>query len=251
ACVEVLADKSICTARRNSVSTPTSLTKVLITSDNIGSYYIAKKLGAKTLYDYLVKFGIGNYTNLGLANEQTDTLQKPEKWNELDLAVISFGHSEASTLLQTVSGYSAIANYGVRMHPSIVSKVKDAKSELDFPPKIEETVIDPKSSDMMVDALAETFSAQGGQYYWRDLANYRLAGKTGTAQIPKKDGPGYEEGKTNVTMIAFDASDNRSFIMGLRLEEPEGGGFSSESALPVWVDLFEHLKDSLGVVPVK
>lgn len=251
ACIEVLDGRQICTARRNSVTSPTSLTKVLITSDNIGSYYIAKKLGPEKLYDYLIKFGIGNFENPGLANEQTDTLQSPDKWNELDLAVISFGQSEASTLFQTVSGYSAIANYGVRMHPTVVNKVKDAKSELDFEPKIEDSVIDPKTSEMMVDSLNQTFEAQGGQYYWRELANYRLAGKTGTAQIPKKDGPGYEEGKTNVTMIAFDASENRSFIMGLRLEEPEGGGFSSESALPVWVDIFSNLKDSLGVVPVR
>lgn len=252
ACMVVLEDKSICTAFRNSVNKPTDLRGVIQTSDNIGTYLIAKKLGSENLYNYLKLFGIGNYTNLGLANEQTDVLQEPTKWNELDLAVISFGQAEAGTLLQTVSGFSAIANYGTRMQPYIVKRVTDSKEIINFEPKVLDTVITKETAEKMSDVLVTTFEAQGASKVSPEMKEYRIAGKTGTAQVPKKDGtPGYEEEITNVTMIGFDAGIEKSFVMGIKLEEPETKTFAFQSALPLWIDAFKDIKDYLGVDKVK
>lgn len=252
ACMVVLDDKSICTAFRNSVNKPTDLRGVIQTSDNIGTYLIAKKLGSQNLYNYLKLFGIGNYTNLGLANEQTDVLQDPSKWNELDLAVISFGQAEAGTLLQTVSGFSAIANNGIRMQPYIVESVSDSEEVIEFEPKILETVITKETAEKMRDVLVTTFEAQGAYKVSPDMKKYKIAGKTGTAQVPKKDGtPGYEEGITNVTMIGFDAGIEKSFVMGIKLEEPETKTFAFQTALPLWIEAFNDIKDYLNIEKIE
>ncbi|QQR93191.1 penicillin-binding protein 2 [bacterium] len=221
----------------------------LMTSDNIGAYGIAKLVGEENLKNYLRKFGLAQSLNVGLAEEQTEFYNFDRKWPEVELATSSFGQSYTLTALQIVDAYAAIANDGLRMKPKIVSEVVSEEGVKVIENKLIETVISPEASQKTNATLTKVFAdnlkntATRAQY--DILSKYSLAGKSGTAQIPKKDGTGYEDNAVNSTYIGYDTSSEKSFVMLIKLTKPKIGRFANNNVMPLWYDTFIELKDLL------
>jgi cell division protein FtsI/penicillin-binding protein 2 len=98
--------------------------------------------------------------------------------------------------------------------------------------------------------LTEVFTRNGSRWQFRELNNYKLAGKSGTASVLAENGLSYAEDKVNVTFIGWDSSDNPKFVMLIKLQEPAGAPFSVESVQPLWMETFFEIKDHVGVVPI-
>lgn len=247
-CVEI-ADKEICVADRKPAGSKT-VTQVLVTSDNIGAYYIAKAVGAEKMYDYFVKFGIGMNTNVGLGEENTSLLKNGSNWNKVDLATYAYGQGYSATPIQVISAISAIPNHGKRMQPYIVSEVQDQDKIITIDPRVLNAVMTNESSEITNDMLVTTFEKNGSKIMFPEITKYRLAGKTGTAQVLDISGTKYAEDKTNTTFIGWDASEGRKFIMVVKLENPTSASEALFTAQPLWVETFLAIKDYLGVVPI-
>jgi len=67
---------------------------------------------------------------------------------------------------------------------------------------------------------------------------YKVAGKTGTAQIPVPGG--YDPDRTNATFVGF-LPESRKFVMLVKFEEPTRSIFAAETAVPAWMDVAEEL----------
>jgi len=248
-CIDLTSDKIVCTASKKEAE-EMDVTDVLAYSDNIGAYYIADKVGAENMYKYLREFGIGNKTNIGLAEESSSTLKVPEDWNIADIAAYSYGQGYSATPLQIVSGVSAIANKGTRMQPYIVSKIYDEEKVIEIEPKVASTPLSKESAMTVNEMLTEVFTRNGSRWEYKELNNYKLAGKSGTASILSESALSYAEDRVNVTFIGWDSSDNPKFIMLIKLEEPEGSPYSVTSVQPLWMETFLEIKDYIGVVPI-
>lgn len=248
-CVNVLDDKEICTSSKEP-SGALTLTDVLAYSDNIGAFYTAERVGAKNMHDYLKEFGIGEKTYVGLGEESTSYLKPYQKWNRADVAAYSFGQGYSATPLQIASALSAIPNEGKRMQPYIVSKVYDEDKTIEIKPRVASTPLDKESAQIVNEMMAEVFSRNGSKWQYRELFNYKLAGKSGTASVLDDSGLKYATDKVNVTFVGWDASDNPKFIMIAKLEKPEGAPYSVESVQPLWMETFLEIKDFVGVVPI-
>ncbi|MEI6886765.1 MAG: penicillin-binding protein 2 [bacterium] len=253
-CIEISDERdngikwNICVAGRGASPTPKNLLQTLQTSDNIGAYMVAKKVGISTMDSYFRKFGIGKTTGVGLAEESSPTLKSVANWNEIDLATYSFGQGLSMTPLQVVSAFSTIANGGKRMKPQIVSSVIDEKEEIKIQPKLEEQVISENSASIVRDMLVKTFKYNiGATIYKKDTANYLIAGKSGTAQIASTTGPGYNSGEVNATYVGFDGNPDPKFAMIIKINKPKDAVFSTLNAFPLWVNTFLEIKDLLGV----
>lgn len=247
-CISIL-DKTVCNWNKQTHDAET-LTEVLQRSCNIGTYYFAKKLGSQKLHDYLDKFGIGKQLNITLQEDMTSYMKDWQDWNELDLAASSFGQTISATPLQILSGVSAIANGGKRMQPLIVSKIEDEERTIEFEPTVIDEPMSAETAEAVTDMMVKVVSDGGFKWFVQDIANYRIAGKTGSAQVPYEDRPGYDPTRVNVTFVAFDATANRKFIMLVRLQEPKKGDFASDIAVPVWVNIFKDLSVYMGISPV-
>ncbi len=248
-CVNVLDDKDICTAGKKP-SGPLTLTDVLTFSDNIGAFYVSEMVGAENMYKYLRKFGIGAKTYVGLAEESTSFLKSFENWNRADVATYSFGQGYSATPLQIISGLSAIPNKGKRMRPYIVSKIYEGENVIEIKPRVASEPLSKEAAMIVNDMMVNVFSRNGSKYTFKDLVNYKLAGKSGTASVLSENGLYYAENRVNVTFVGWDASDNPKFIMLMKLEEPKGAPFSVESVQPLWMETFFEIKDYVGVVPI-
>ena len=97
-------------------------------------------------------------------------------------------------------------------------------------------------------AVFEIIPVNGNTSKYKSLlAQYSIAGKSGTAQIARSDGPGYYTDQVNTTYVGFDASPDSKFVMLIKLHKPKDADFSASNVFPLWVETFIELKDLLGV----
>ncbi|KKU48394.1 MAG: Peptidoglycan glycosyltransferase [candidate division WWE3 bacterium GW2011_GWA2_46_9] len=183
-------------------------------------------------------------TNVGLEGEDTGTIRNYEDWTDIDLATISFGQGISATPLQMLNAVNVIANGGFLMQPRIVARVHDNGDVIDIPEKELRRVLSKETADTMVDLL--TKAVEGGESKFFNIRNYRIAGKTGTAQIPVEGK--YDPTKTNATFVGFLAA-SKKFSMIVRLDRPSASPYASETAVPLWMQITKELAGYYGIPP--
>ncbi len=222
-----------------------TMTDVIVNSDNVGMAYVAQKLGADRLWDYLDKFGFGRETKVDLQGEIEGNLRRKGTWNEVDLATAGFGQGIAVTPMQMVKAVGAIANGGYEITPQVVDKLVGLGWQEDIPPRTGPRILSDKAvSEIRVMMVA---AAQHGESKWINIRGFKVAGKTGTAQIPIAGH--YDEEKTNASFVGFAPADNPKFVMLVTLREPQSSPWASETAAPLWYSIAQDLFLRFGIQP--
>lgn len=222
-----------------------TMTEVIQYSDNIGMTFVSDKLGQDRFYDYINKFGFGKRTGIDLQEESPGVIRNKKDWKTIDLATASFGQGLAVTPIQMVQAVQAIANNGKLVSPKVVKKViSQASEELIKPEKVEQVISSKTAAqltEMMVNAVeqgeAKAFAPKG----------YRIAGKTGTAQIPVAGH--YDPNKTVASFIGFAPADKPKFVMLVRFTEPTSSIFGSETAAPTFFAIAKELFNYWQISP--
>lgn len=218
--------------------------RLLELSNNIGAAWVGHKVGTEKLRDYLSNFGYGKKTGIELQGEDTGILLPASDWSDIALANISFGQGISATPLQVLNAFNVIANGGNLYQPLIISKIDDGKKVLEMQPKKIRRVVSTETAEEMV-AMLEN-AAVSGEAKFYVLKDYKIAGKTGTAQIPEKGG--YSADKTNATFVGFLSGDRR-ISMIVKLEEPKTSVYASMTSVPLWMDIMSELVKFYGIAP--
>jgi len=221
-----------------------TIVQLLQKSNNIGAAWVGHQLGAKNLHKYFGDFGIGEISGIDLEGEDSGILRNPGELSDVGIANISFGQGVSATPLQVLNAFNAIANGGYLVRPKIIEKVVDGTKEIPIPVKVIRKVITKETSSTMIDLLEK--AAVGGEAKFYVLKTYRIAGKTGTGQIPV--GGKYDLQKTNATFAGFMSGSNK-FSMIVRLEEPRTSVYAAETAVPLWMDVASELIKIFGLPP--
>ncbi len=222
-----------------------TITQIIENSDNIGMIFIAKKLGIDSFWEYLKKFGFGEKTNIDLQEEISGVLKPKNKWGEIDLATASFGQGIAITGIQMARAVAAIANGGVLMEPHVVSKILDDKKEVNIKPKKIREVIKPESAREITDIMVN--AVEKGEAKWSKIKGYKIAGKTGTAQIPVAGH--YDEEKTIASFVGFAPAYKPKFVILVKLREPSSSPWAAETAAPLFFEITRNLLVYYGIQP--
>lgn len=214
-----------------------TMTEVIQHSDNIGMTYVGEKLGLDNFHKYIKKFGFGEKTGIDLQEETTGLIREKVNWHQIDLSTAAFGQGIAVTPIQVVQAVGAIANQGKLNPPRLALNLGDDQNiEVIKKPEAKQ-VISAKTAaqitEMMVNAVekgeAQAFKPKG----------YRIAGKTGTAQIPLEGH--YDENKTVASFVGFAPADDPKFVMLVRFTEPGTSPFGSETAAPTFFEISKEL----------
>lgn len=222
-----------------------TLVQLLQKSNNVGAAEVALETGRETLRSYFLNFGFGSQLGIDLEGEEAGLVKRLKDWRKVDLATAGFGQGVGITPLQMTAAYGAIANGGILMRPYVVGKIVDRFGrKINFSPQPIRRVITTKTSDTVVELLRSAIS--GGESVILRNIRYRIAGKTGTAQIPV--GGRYDPNKTNTTFVGFPFKD-RSFVMLMRLEKPSTSTYSSTTVVPIWIEAFEEIAPLFGILP--
>ncbi|KKP46648.1 MAG: Peptidoglycan glycosyltransferase [Candidatus Woesebacteria bacterium GW2011_GWA1_33_30] len=222
-----------------------TMTDVIVHSDNVGMSFVAQKLGADKLYDYLDKFGIGKLTGIDLQGESNIPMRKRGTWNIVDLATASFGQGISTTPIQIIRAVSAVANDGVLVTPKVVEKIELEGWSQNVDKKEEIRVIKKDTAEKMTEIMVQ--AAGHGEAQWTNLKGFSVAGKTGTAQIPIAGH--YDPDATIASFIGFAPSNNPKFVMLVTLKEPQSSQWASETAAPLWYSIAKDLFAYFGIQP--
>lgn len=204
---------------------------------NVCLAWVGTEMGAEKFYQYMDAFGFGHYTSVDLAGEATGRLKEPGDgdWYPSDLATNTFGQGISVTALQMVTAATALANHGQMMVPKVIKSIVDNGIQLEIRPSIYGTPISQETADKMSFALSLSLENEASKAL---VPGYRVAGKTGTAQIP--GGEGYLENKTNASFIGWGPVDDPEFMVYVWLEHPTPI-WGSETAAPVFSEIAKRL----------
>ena len=222
-----------------------TMTDVIVHSDNVGMSFVSQKMGYDLMYDYLEKFGIGSLTGIDLQGESSVQLRKKGTWNIVDLVTSSFGQGIATTPIQILRASSVVANKGVMVTPKVVKAIELDGWQQDVKNEEKVRVISKEASEKMTSIMVE--SARHGEAQWTNLKGFSVAGKTGTAQIPIAGH--YDAEKTIASFVGFAPANNPKFIMLVTLKEPQSSQWASETAAPLWYSIARDLFIFFGIQP--
>jgi stage V sporulation protein D (sporulation-specific penicillin-binding protein) len=223
-----------------------TMTDVLIHSSNVGMVFIERKLGPKKLLDYIHGYGFGKPTGIDLEEELSPELRPDNDWKDIDFATSSFGQGIAVTPLQMIRAVSAIANDGMMMAPKMVKEIKDQNGKvIKISPQKIKQIISPETARIVTEMMIA--AVDKGESKWAKPKGYRIAGKTGTAQIPVAGH--YDDKKTIASFVGFAPADNPKFVILVTLREPSSSQWGSETAAPLFFDIAQDLFLYYGIPP--
>lgn len=223
-----------------------SMTDVLIHSSNVGMVFVQNKLGKEGMLDVLHTFGFGEVTGIDLQEEASASIRDDSDWKEIDLATASFGQGIGVTPIQMVRAVGAIANNGQLVEPQVVKEIRDESGSV-VPNKSNKArrVVSSKTAQVMTEMMIA--AVDRGEAQWAKPKGYRIAGKTGTAQIPVAGH--YDDKKTIASFVGFAPADNPKFVMLVTLREPTSSPWGSETAAPLFFAVAKDLFAYYGIAP--
>jgi cell division protein FtsI/penicillin-binding protein 2 len=246
ACIEV-GGLPICNWDRKAHGT-TTMIDLLAQSLNVGAAKLATQMGGQTFYRYVQAFGIGRPTGVDLQGEAEGSLRVPGDldWHDSDLATNSFGQGLSATPMQVISAVSAVANQGVRMRPYVVAKKVDGQQVMTAAPTSLGRAVSAQTARTLTDMLEQAMAREASPAL---VPGYRIAGKSGTAQIPIAGG--YDDPWTIGSFVGWGPVSDPRIIVLVKLDRPTSSPYGGQTAGPVFSRLAARLFVLMGVPPDK
>jgi len=226
-----------------------NMTNVLELSINTGLVFMERKLGHDGFRNYIKKFGFDDLTGVDLAGEVPGDFRNIlETSRDVNFATASFGQGIAVTPVQLVAAFSAFANGGKMVKPHVVKEViYDDGSRKAMDTEILGTPISVKTAAQMTAMLVSV--VENGYGKKAAVRGYKVAGKTGTAQVPKEDGKGYHEDKSIHSFIGYAPAYDPRFLAIVRLDNPQLINFSADSVAPLFSEIAEYILNYYEIPP--
>ncbi|KKR34591.1 MAG: Peptidoglycan glycosyltransferase [candidate division CPR2 bacterium GW2011_GWC1_39_9] len=224
-----------------------SMSYILEQSLNLGTAYIQGKLGEEDFFNYLTKtFGFGMKTGIEFDFEDGGKVYGPNEVNDHTYATMSFGQSIAVTPLQMSSAVSVIANGGNLVRPKIIESfmrqgIKEEKKETEIIKRAISEEAAKEVTKMMINTIEKGHGKQA------KVSGYKVAGKTGTAQVPVPGG--YDPNKTIGSFVGFAPATNPRFVIYTKIDNPKDVEWAESSAAPVFHDVLENLLMYYNIPP--
>lgn len=222
--------------------------QVLEKSSNVGVIKAALIVGDQRLYKTIKDFGFGRPTGIDLPGEGSGILHPMERWGMRGKAYISFGQGISVTALQLASAVSAVANEGTLMKPHVVAGVGrgDAVQVGRTGPAVVGHPIAPATARELSHLLEGVVIQGTGK--GAGVPGYRVAGKTGTAQIPVRGG--YSSNGYLPSFVGFAPVDRPVMVGVVAIAEPQGWEYhGGQVAAPVFGAIARQVLLYLGIRP--
>jgi cell division protein FtsI/penicillin-binding protein 2 len=223
-----------------------SMTDVIVRSSNVGMVFVGNRLGTERLLTAVKSFGFGETAGIDLEEESAPVLRPADQWQLIDYATLTFGQGIAVTPVQMIRAVAAIANGGFLVQPQLTRTVSDSFGQIirETAPK-RKRIISEKTAAVITEMMIQ--AVDRGEAKWAKPKGYRIAGKTGTAQIPVAGH--YDSEKTIASFVGFAPADNPKFVMLVTLTEPTTSPWGSETAAPLFFSLARELLTYYGINP--
>ncbi len=191
-------------------------------SSNIAMIKVAALIGPERLESWIHRFGFAEPTSLGLPGEEKGILSPRARWSRLTMGSLPMGQEISVTLTQLARGFSVVANGGVRVEPYLVEEVRSKEGALRWKheAKDSERIISEKTSQTMRELCYEVIVNKEGTGTYAAIPEYRVGGKTGTAQIAMPGGGGYYADRYTAVFAGFAPVNDPKVTCVIVVQEP-------------------------------
>jgi cell division protein FtsI/penicillin-binding protein 2 len=227
-----------------------TMTDGLVQSLNTVAAFTSTSMGKESFYTYLRRFGFGTLTGVDLDSEGPGIMKQPgdPNWFPSELGTNSFGQGIAVTPMQMIVAVSAVANKGTLMRPHIISeyvaKEETGSRMVPVEPMIVRRAISQEAAETLTGLLVQVIEEGAVK---AQVPGYRIAGKTGTAQIPTPYG--YDPDGTIASFVGYAPADDPQFIVLIKLDRPTASPWGSQTAAPAFKAIAERLFAYMQIPP--
>jgi cell division protein FtsI (penicillin-binding protein 3) len=228
-----------------------TLTGVIAKSSNIGTVLAASQFTDRQMYDYLRSYGLGRPTGIGVNGESSGTLPDWQEWSPSTHDTVAFGQGVAVTAVQMAAAVNTIANHGVYVGPSLV-KGRATTSQgvtVGSDETTEHRVISRRAARLTARMMEAVTNPDTGTAGVAAVPGYRVAGKTGTAQVAKKRCCGYSTKDFTVSFAGFAPADKPRFTVYVVVKHPRNGGGGGSIGGPAFHKIMSYLLAKYAVPP--
>jgi cell division protein FtsI (penicillin-binding protein 3) len=220
--------------------------QVISHSSNVGVIRVAQRIADRRFYQNIRDFGFGRPTGIDLPGESGGILRAIERWGLLDKDYIAFGQGVSVTPMQLVAAAAAVANGGTLLKPHVVAAVSRGEARIPkYPmPPVMGRPISPATAGRLTRLLEGVVLEGTGKS--AAVAGYRVAGKTGTAQIPVHGGyRGYLP-----SFVGFAPADRPALVGLVAIAEPQGNEYyGAQVAAPAFGAITRQVLLYRGIHP--
>jgi len=227
------------TVRDDSNNGLIDLSHVITYSSNVGASKISLTLTPQQMSGVLHQFGFGASTGSGFPGEVSGYIPPPRSWGDFVKATIAFGYGLNVTALQLADAYSAIADGGVRHAPTFI-KGDDNPGVRVEPRKISDEVM----------AMLRTVVSPQGTAPQAAIADYTVAGKTGTAHLAVAGG--YSRNRYAALFCGIVPADDPRLVGVVIIRDAGGHGgeyFGGLVSAPVFSEVMSGALRLLDIPP--
>lgn len=200
--------------------------KIISLSSNIGAAKISLALGAVKGYRYLSMLGMGQPTQIPLAQSK-GIVRKPRDWSEVDIMATGFGQSISVTALQVAQAFLVLGNEGAFKPLRLVrdeNTVAEEPSQRIFSARVSRDVM-----GMMREVVDDGTGTRAR------IPGISIAGKTGTAQ--KANGRGVYGNERMASFVGFVPAEKPEYLVVVMLDELKKNTYGGMVAAPVFKNI--------------
>ena len=236
-----VADRTIHDAEPRGTETM-SVAQILARSSNVGAITLAEKLGKERLSAWIQRFGFGRETGVGFPGESAGFVLPPDKWFGSTIGNVPIGQGVAVTPIQLAAAYATVANGGVWVQPHLVDHVQGAGPVRPKTRRVLAPAVAAEVNGMLQNVVLE------GTGTLAAVPGYKVAGKTGTAQVP--DGHGrYAQGRYVASFVGLVPASNPQLVVLVVVNEPRNAIWGGVVAAPAFSQIASYDLQYLEVPP--
>ena len=228
-----------------------TMTQVLEKSLNTGVIFVERLIGNGRFLDYIKSFGFGEKSKIDLPGELAGNISNLKNLkSDIQFFTASYGQGLTVTPLQILNSYSVIANGGNLMKPQIIDKkiYSDGRVE-EIQPEVIRRVIKEETANQTKEMLKSVVINGHGKR--AGVPGYAVGGKTGTAQVAKKEGVGYEDGMTIGSFVGIAPLENPRFTVIVKIDNPKDVEWAESSAAPAFEEVMKFLLNYYNIEPTE
>jgi len=214
------------------------MTGLIARSSNIGAAKVALDIGPEQLFDTLTGVGFKRKSGIGLSGESPGIIPPIGRWGPVETANIAFGQGIAVTPLQLATAFCVLANEGSYVAPRLLQSSERPNTH---------RVINRQDAHAIINMLTAATGPEGTGSK-AVPAGYTVAGKTGTAQKPSRDGS-YAEDRYTAVFAGIAPAENPELVVVVVIDEPQGSIYGGQVAAPVFRNIVATALPYLGISP--
>jgi cell division protein FtsI/penicillin-binding protein 2 len=218
----------------------------LAKSINVVAARICLDMGSEVFYRYVRQFGFGKLSEVDLNYESEGIVKSPGNrfWSQYDQAANSFGQGISVTALQMLNAVAAIANDGAVLQPQAAKALVLNGQVYPMPPRLMRQAIRPETAKTLARMMVYNVESSSNP---SPVPGYRVAGKTGTAEIPTETG--YTSDQTITSFAAFLPAADPKLVILVKLAKPQLSSWAERVVVPVFAEVALDAVQILGIPP--